>query len=161
MTIEIRPLLQQEFGQLEDFLYFAIHQPDPENLIPRSVLLDPTIAAYLENWGKPDDFCLVAVEGELVVGAVWGRIIAGDIRGHGNIDAQTPELIISILPERRGQKIGSKLLEEMLNALQAKGYERVSLSVQKSNRAWHLYERVGFRSVEDHGDDLVMVYTFS
>lgn len=161
MTIKIRPLEQNEVGQLEDFLYLAIHQTDPNNLIPRSVLLDPTIAAYLENWGKPDDFCLVAAEEEVIVGAVWGRIISGEIRGHGNVDAETPELIISVLPERRGQRIGFNLLEKMLNLLRTKGYERVSLSVQKSNRAWRLYERMGFHAVEVHGDDLVMVHTFS
>lgn len=158
MSIDIRPITEQDLGQLEDFLYLAIHQPDPHNLIPRSVLLDPTIAAYLEGWGKPDDLGLVAVEAEKLVGAVWTRIITGEIRGHGNVDTETPEFIISVLPEARGKGIGATLMVQMLDILRKRGYQQASLSVQKSNQAVHLYERLGFLRVEDHGDDLVMVY---
>lgn len=157
MTFCIRPVEDHEIAQLKDFLYLAIHQPDPTNLIPRSVLEDPTIAAYLEGWGKPADLCLVAVETGKIIGAVWTRIIAGEVRGHGNVDAETPEFTVSILPERRGEGIGSKLMTQMLELLRDRGYARASLSVQKSNRALRLYERLGFRAVADHGDDLILV----
>lgn len=157
MTFLVRPIEDHEISQLKDFLYLAIHQPDPANLIPRSVLEEPTIAAYLEGWGKPDDLCLIAVEAGEIIGAVWTRIITGKVRGFGNVDAETPEFSISILPERRGEGIGSKLMTQMLDLLKNRGYARASLSVQKSNRALRLYERLGFRAVADHGDELVMV----
>lgn len=157
MNCSIRPIEEHEISQLKDFLYLAIHQSDPSNLIPRSVVEEPEVAAYIEGWGEPDDLCLVAVEAGELIGAVWTRIIAGKVRGFGNVDAETPEFSISILPERRSGGIGSTLMTQMLDLLTDRGYARASLSVQKSNRALRLYERLGFRAVADRGDELVMV----
>lgn len=104
----IRPLEASEVAQLADFLYLAIHQPDPDNLIPRSVLIVPEVAAYIEAWGKPDDVCLVAVKEQRLIGAVWTRIIVGAVRGNGHIDALTPEFSVSVLPVCRGEEsVGS------------------------------------------------------
>lgn len=158
MTLTIRPISECEIGRLADFLYLAIHQPDPDNPIPRGVLEEPAVAVYIDDWGKPDDRCLVAVDREQIVGAVWTRILAGEIRGYGNVDPTTPEFTVSVLPERRGEGIGSLLMRNMLDLLKAQGYERASLSVQKTNPARRLYERLGFRAVADRGDDLVMAH---
>ena len=55
---------------------------------------------------------------------------------------------MAVLPEYRGQGIGTKLLMRLLAA--AKGqYADVSLSVGSGNPAAHLYERLGFEVVSD------------
>ncbi|WP_293694399.1 GNAT family N-acetyltransferase [uncultured Agrococcus sp.] len=157
----IRPIEASEVDRLADFLYLAVHQPDPDNPIPRSILAVPEVAAYIQEWGKPDDACLVAVKDQRLVGAVWTRIIAGEVRGYGNIDAHTPEFSVSVLPVCRGRGIGALLMRQMLELLRERGYSRASLSVQKSNPALRLYERLGFKAVADHDDEIVMVYDFS
>ena len=156
----IRPIEASEVAQLADFLYLAIHQPDPDNLIPRSVLIVPEVAAYIEAWGKPDDVCLVAVKGQRLIGAVWTRIIVEAVRGYGHIDALTPEFSVSVLPVCRGRRIGGLLMRQMLELLRERGCSRASLSVQKSNPALRLYERLGFKAVADHDEEIVMVYDF-
>lgn len=62
-----------------------------------------------------------------VIGAVWVRIM----NDYGHIDNQTPSLSISLYKEYRNKGIGSHLMNEMLASLKDKGYNRVSLSVQK------------------------------
>ena len=38
------------------------------------------------------------------------------------------------------------------------GFRRVSLSVQKMNYALRMYEKAGFRTVADRGEEEIMVY---
>lgn len=161
MKVTIRPILEREVAQLDDFLYLAIHQPDPARPIPRSVLDAPEVAAYTKDWGAPDDRCLVAVADGPILGAVWTRILAGAVRGYGNIDAETPEFTISVRSEHRGKGIGTRLMQRMLEVLAEQGYRQASLSVQKSNPALSLYERFGFRRTADHKGELIMVRSLS
>ncbi|MDL2277112.1 GNAT family N-acetyltransferase [Parabacteroides sp. OttesenSCG-928-G07] len=66
----------------------------------------PEIYAYIKDFGKSkDDYCFVAdSEGE-IVGAVWVRIISGDIKGYGYIDDETPEFAISLYKDYRNRGI--------------------------------------------------------
>ena len=57
---------------------------------------------------------------------------------------------ISVLPEHRGQGIGRELLGDLL-AEAARTGVKVSVHVEKLNRARTLYERLGFVEVEDTG----------
>lgn len=76
----------------------------------------------------------------------------------------TDILMIRLLPlqplciKYRGQGIGSSLIKEMLSLLQAHGYKRVSLSVQKANYAAKLYQKIGFRIIKEIGDEWIMTY---
>jgi ribosomal protein S18 acetylase RimI-like enzyme len=56
------------------------------------------------------------------------------------------------VPARRGKGIGSGLLDALLERAQADGFARISLSVEKTNPAVHLYESRGFRPVQENGD---------
>lgn len=51
-------------------------------------------------------------------------------------------------------------MRQMLELLRERGRSRASLSVQKSNPALRLYERLGFKAVADHDEEIVMVYDF-
>jgi ribosomal protein S18 acetylase RimI-like enzyme len=48
-------------------------------------------------------------------------------------------------------------MENMLALLKEKGYERASLAVQKANYAVRMYEKVGFKIVDENVEEYIMV----
>ena len=62
----------------------------------------------------------------------------------------TPELSVAVMPGYRGQGIGTRLLNALLDTA-SKSYDAVSLSVQADNPALRLYQRLGFEVIEDGG----------
>lgn len=56
----IRGINSEEVSILKEMLYEAIFQPDEINLLPREIIEQPELSIYIDNWGKPDDLCLVA-----------------------------------------------------------------------------------------------------
>jgi len=156
--IVIRELRDCEIAKLEDLLYEAIYQPDKQNLIPRSVLKIPEVYAYIKDFGNSkDDYCLVAESYEKIIGAVWVRILSGEIKGYGNIDNETPEFAISLFEEYRNQGIGTKMMSRMIDSLKEKGYKQTSLSVQKENYAANLYKKLGFEIIKENEEDYLML----
>lgn len=154
MPYTIRPLLDEELPVLEDFLYEAIFLPEGVEPPPRSILADPALQVYIEDFGtKPDDCCLAAEVGGKIAGAVWTRIMDD----YGHIDNETPSLAISLYPAYRGQGIGTALMRAMLTKLAERGYARVSLSVQKANYALRMYRGLGFVTVREDAEEAVMV----
>jgi len=57
---------------------------------------------------------------------------------------------IALLPEHRGNGIGTALLRALLDEASASG-KRVTIHVERFNRALRLYERLGFSVAEDKG----------
>ena len=150
----IRNIRPEEIPVLDDFLYEAIFIPEGVPAPPRSIIENDDLQVYVRDFGKlPDDRCLVAEVDGMIVGAVWTRIMDD----YGHIDNQTPSLAISLYKEYRGRGIGTELLRRMLERLRAEGYKSVSLSVQKANYALRMYERAGFVTVEDKGEEALMV----
>ena len=157
-NIIIRRLRKDEIPMLEDMLYEAIYQPDETNLIPRSVLDIPEVNAYIRDFGNnKDDYCLVADCKGRVVGAVWVRIISVDIKGYGYIDEKTPEFAISLFKEYRDQGIGFRLMNAMINYLRESGYKQTSLNVKKENYAVKLYQKFGFKVIDQDAEDYLML----
>ena len=62
---------------------------------------------------------------------------------------------IALLPEHRGAGIGTRLLRELQEEARAAG-RALSIHVEKFNPALRLYERLGFRAIEDKGVYLLM-----
>ena len=154
MTI-IRDIKPDEIPVLEDFLYEAIFIPEGVPAPPRSIIGNEDLQVYIQDFGESsDDRCLVAEVDGKIVGAVWTRIMDD----YGHIDDQTPSLAISLYKEYRGQGIGTELLRRMLERLSSDGYRRVSLSVQKMNYALRMYEKAGFKTVADRGEEMIMVF---
>ena len=155
MEYIIREMKLAEYPLLEDFLYEAIFQPDRRNLLPRSVINNPELRVYIENFGaQKDDHCLCAEADGKIVGAVWVR----NIPGYGSVDDTTPEFAISLLEDCRGQGIGTALMRAMLAHLKAAGYEKASLAVQKANYALKMCLRVGFKIVGENEQEYIMVH---
>ena len=151
---EIRAMKKTEYPLLKDFLYEAIYVPEGGAPPDRSILDTPELRVYLSGFGESESDCAAAAEVKgKVVGAAWARIM----NDYGHIDDETPSLAIAVHREYRGQGIGKKLLLFLMSALKEKGFERVSLSVQKSNPAVRLYQRTGFITVDETEEEYIMV----
>ena len=152
--ITIRPIESDETMLLTEFLYEAIYQPEGTQKVPRTVLQQPMIWAYVKDFGKlPDDICYVAIVDGLIVGAAWSRLGCS----YGKIGDSTPELAISVYPEYRDKGIGTRLLSSLLGFLNKKGYVKASLSVDKSNYATGMYIKAGFEILKEGEHDYLMV----
>ena len=149
----IRAMQPEEYPLLREFLYQAIFLPEGTVPPSRSVIDLPELQIYIADFGTQfGDHCLAAEVNGNIVGTVWSRIMAD----YGHIDKDTPSLAISLLPEYRGQGIGTKLLNDLLSLLCEKGFRQVSLSVQKKNPAVRLYKRAGFQILEEKGTEYLM-----
>lgn len=155
--LNIRSIRTAEYPLLKVFLYDAIFLPEGSVPPPREIIYQPELSVYVENFGQPDDVCLVAESRGQILGAVWTRILAGEVKGYGNIDSHTPEFAISVKKKFRRQGIGKKLMQEMLALLVQKGYEKVSLSVNKDNYAYRMYRELGFQILSEQDEDYLMV----
>lgn len=149
----IRPIKREEYKILDNFLYEAIFIPEGIDPPPKSIIEKPELQVYIENFGRKDDYCLVAETDGVIIGAVWMRIM----EDYGHIDDNIPSLAISLYKNFRGRKIGTTLLLNMLSLLKSKGYEKVSLSVQKENYAYRMYIKSGFEIVGENEEEYIMV----
>lgn len=55
---------------------------------------------------------------------------------------------IALMPAHRGAGIGTKLLKELQAEARAAG-KKLSIYVERFNPAWRLYDRLGFKQVEE------------
>ena len=158
IEIIIREIKSDEVSILEDMLYEAIYQPDETNPISREIIKIPKVRVYIDNFAqKKDDYCLVADLNGQIIGAVWVRILADEIKGYGNVDDKTPEFAISLFKEYRKQGIGTMLMKKMISYLVEKDYNQTSLSVQKENYAVRMYQKLGFEIIGENNEDYLML----
>lgn len=151
---KIRKIEEKDHGLLKDFLYEAIFVPEGESAPPRSILDRPELRVYIEGFGtEKADLGLLAEADGKAVGAVWVRIMDD----YGHIDDDTPSFAISLHKEYRGFGIGTALMREMLRILREEGYKQASLSVQKANYAVKLYQKVGFKVVDENEEEYIML----
>ena len=174
MEYHIRELRKTERKVLDTFLYEAIFIPEGAEAPAKEIIHQPELQVYVENFGqKEGDICFVAevkktdatvwdltlmadVE-TTIVGAVWVRIMDD----YGHVDEETPSLAISILREYRHDGIGTKLMETILAELRKRSYKQISLSVQKANYAVSMYQKTGFRIVDETEEEYIMVCPLS
>ena len=153
MDYRIREIRENEYCILSEFLYEAIFIPEGTEKPPKSIIEQPELQVYIADFGKSDDWCLVAEVKEKIVGAVWVRIM----NDYGHIDDETPSFAISLYEEYRNMGIGTALMRDMLEFLKNKGYKRTSLSVQKVNYAVRMYQKVGFEVIDENEEEYIMV----
>lgn len=114
---------------------------------------DLPVARYVNGWGRPGDRGLIAWENG-PVGAAWYRLFDADAPSFGFVDEQTPELTIAVVPSRRGSGLGGELMTALLECARKDGFDAVSLSAERGMTK--LYERHGFRSVEEKDGTVTM-----
>ena len=150
----LRELRNDEAELLKDFLYEAIFIPEGTAPPDRSIIEQPELSLYYEDFGQGRaDYCIVAEENGKVVGAVWTRIM----NDYGHVDDDTPSFAISLYKEYRGRGFGTTMMRMMLDLLKSRGYRRVSLAVQKANYAVRMYEAVGFKIIDENAEEFIMV----
>ena len=154
MDYIIREMRSEEYCLLSDFLYEAIYIPEGIEPPPKSVIECPELQEYIVEFGnrKHDKALVAEIQGN-VVGAIWVRIM----NDYGHIDNDTPSLAMSVCPQYRGLGIGTSLLKQLLQVERLAGYSKISLSVQKSNYAVKMYEKVGFTVVNENSEEFIMI----
>ena len=153
MNYKIREIRESEYPILADFLYEAIFIPEGMEKPPKSIIEQPELQVYITDFGKADDWCLVAEAEERIVGAVWVRIM----NDYGHIDDETPSFAMALHEEYRHLGIGTALMRAMLQLLKDKGYRQGSLSVQKANYAVNIYRKAGFEVVDENEEEYIMI----
>jgi ribosomal protein S18 acetylase RimI-like enzyme len=152
MTVVVRRGTAQDVRFLRDMLHHAYYwrerMPDEG---PGPVQL------YVKAWGRSGDTAVIALLDGFPVGAAWFRLFDRASPGYGFVDEATPELAVAVVPNARGQGVGSALLASLLERARNDGYEALSLSVDRDNKgAVALYEQFGFRQVEETPDSLTL-----
>ena len=154
MRIKTRGLREDEIGLLKDFLYEAIFVPDGAEAPDKSIVTQPELALYYDGFGEGQaDNCIVAEVDGKVVGAVWTRTM----NDYGHVDDETPSFAISLYKDYRGKGIGTEMMHQMLSLLKTQGYEKASLAVQKANYAVKMYEKVGFKKIDENEEEYIMI----
>lgn len=158
MRPTIRRLTAADLPAVQHILYLAAGWNEPKGLPPIEVAMEhPTLAMYYESWGREgDDGCVAELDGRFAGGAFY-RLFTEDVHGDGFISPEVPELAVAVVAECRGQGIGRRLMTELADIAVDDDLAKLSLSVHKPNPARRLYEDLGYQSIEDHGDSVLMV----
>ncbi len=114
-----------------------------------------SLAMFVLELSKPAGVCLVAAEGDQIVGYV---ICSRHDRVWHLMD-------LAVAPDRRREGIGSALVQAMLDSLPGAD-EQVTLEVRPSNEAAiAMYERFGFKSAgvrpryyQDNKEDALIMW---
>ena len=150
----LREIKEDEYELLKDFLYEAIFIPEGVEPPAKEIIEQPELRIYYEGFGTGRaDYSIVADDNGKVIGAVWTRIM----NDYGHVDDDTPSFAISLYKEYRGKGIGTELMKKMLELLQNRGYKKASLAVQKENYAVKMYEKVGFKTINENSEEFIMV----
>ncbi len=156
MDFKFRELTAVDYPILREMFYLSLFVPEEEDPYPISVIDLPELSIYISGFGRDGDFGFVCENDGKPVGAIWGRVFDGNNKGFGFIDDKTPELGMAVIPEYRNRGIGKELLSRFLNEAKRRGYRAISLSVDKSNPAKHLYVRAGFEIYRENEGDYIM-----
>lgn len=138
MEYSIRSLELKDESMLLAMLMHAAHE-----FSVATVKANPDLMRYVRDWGRYGDVGIIAEVDGKVIGAAWLRLWSKGDRGYGYLNDQTPELAIALVPEYRGQGIGTALLKQLLAITQPK-FSAICLSIRADNPALRLYERLGF-----------------
>jgi GNAT superfamily N-acetyltransferase len=143
--VYIRPAGRTDLAVIQDALVCAINWSPARPALARGEVLGRTdIAHYVAGWPRPGDVGVVVEVRSEPAGAAWLRQLPPDDPGHGFVAEGVPELSIGVYAGHRSRGLGRRLLRALLSEASAAGVERVSLSVERANRARHLYLSEGF-----------------
>lgn len=148
MQALIRPLRQDDEPFLLQMLFYAAHLQDEGETSFDVAKTHPELQLHVQQWGREMDLGVLALhpQDQRPLGAAWLRVLREEKEMSRLVASGTPELVIAVLPDFRGQGIGTQLLNHLLVAVRGV-YPAIMLSVRRSNPARSLYERMGFETV--------------
>ena len=144
----IRPAGIHDVRFMRDMLRHAYHWRMSEGA-------ERPVYRYVQNWGRPGDDGVIALEGPHAYGAAWFRLFQATEPGFGFVDERTPELTIAVVPSRRGKGAGAELLQALLECARAGGYAAISLSAERGQTGF--YQRFGFEQVAESPHAVTML----
>ena len=142
MDYVIRPLTAADEPILWEMLYQALRTS--QDAPPRDIVRQPEYARHVEGWGRPGDTGFVAYDAEKkdeLLGAAWLRLPPAESDAN-----PTPELAFAVKPGHRKRGIGAALLTQLVKANPKTA--AVSISAGPNNPAVRLYDRFGFKIVQ-------------
>lgn len=139
MVISFRPATSADFDLLDDIHTICL-RPHVERVYPWQT-------DFFRRTFDPSIIRLIIVDG-----AEAGMLKVS--KGEDGVHLRT----IAILPEYRNRGIGAGIISDLLEQA-ARHRERVWLQVLKGNRARDLYERLGFRVVEETATHDIMEWS--
>ena len=112
-------------------------------------------ARRFETLLADDDVIVLLAGGEEPVGFAFATLRPTPY--HDGPLAQLEELYVE--PERRNEGIGSRLLDELIRLVQARGCEEMHIGVDAPDTdARRFYERHGFTNTEPDGGGAMLLY---
>jgi ribosomal protein S18 acetylase RimI-like enzyme len=155
----IEPLDQSHTDFVKEIVYQAIYTPHGQSRPTREILNNADIKKYYEAWGRGGDFGFLLIQhpSELPVGGAFVRLYPKAKAGYGFIAEDIPELNLALLPDHRGHGHGTKLLKTLIKKVKAEGYTGISLSVDATNPALRLYQKLGFKLVSSKGNPTMLL----
>jgi ribosomal protein S18 acetylase RimI-like enzyme len=153
----IRPLSPADQAILWEMLYQALQTAEAsESPLSRDVVRQPDFARYVEKWGREGDRGFIAhdaADQDDALGAVWCRAsLARQLAPPGGEPVE--ELAFAVRSGQRRRGIGAALLTQWVRANPEQS--AVRLRVAPSSPAVRLYERFGFRVVEESAGAVTM-----
>jgi len=149
MDYVIRPLQPEDESLLWEMLYQGLSSLGKMERPSRDIVRRPEFSRYVEGWGRAGDTGFVAhdkKDGSLL-GAVW-------LRRPIDKTHAPPELAFAVKPEHRRHGIGAALLTQLVRA--NPDQSTISLSFVAGKPLLRLYERFGFKAIEEKPDAVVM-----
>jgi GNAT superfamily N-acetyltransferase len=141
MDYVIHPLTPADEPVLWEMLYQALRTSQET---PRDIVRQPEYARHAEGWGRVGDTGFVAYdadEKDELLGAAWLRLPPAETE-----KALTPELAFAVKSGHRKRGIGAALLTQLVKANPQ--YSAVSISAGPNNPVVRLYDRFGFKIVQ-------------
>jgi len=149
MDYVIRQLTREDEPILWEMLFYGLSSPGKSEPPSRDFVRRPEISRYVEDWGRIGDTGFVAqdTKSRALLGAAWLR------RPTDKSDA-SPELALAVKPEHRRHGIGTALLTQLVRA--TPDQSTISVSFVAGKPVLRLYERFGFKVIEQRPDAVVM-----
>lgn len=149
MGLALRSISDDDIPALWEMLTYAATMSGDVAGDVAAAQADPFLRKYVEGWGRVGDVGVAAVDPNgAVVGAAWVRLLHHSYYARDYAAENIPELAIGLRPALRGQGEGSRLMAGLIDACRGH-FPAIVLSVRRSNRAVHLYERLGFATVQE------------
>jgi ribosomal protein S18 acetylase RimI-like enzyme len=141
MDYVIQPLTAADEPILWEMVYQALRISHDT---PRDIVRQPEYARYVEGWGRAGDTGFVAYDAQRrdeLLGAAWLRVPPGQ-----GADEAIRALGFAVKSGHRKRGIGAALLTQLVKTNPE--CSAVSISAPPNNPTVRLYERFGFKIVE-------------
>ena len=149
MDYVIRSLTSCDEPVLWEMLYHGLSDPAAPEPASRDMLRRLEISKYVAGWGRSGDCGFVAHEkrGGALIGAVW-------LRQPEDKCGAAPELALAVKQGYRRHGIGTALLTQLVRA--NPDQSAISISFVAGKPVLRLYERFGFKVINQQHDAVVM-----